>query len=158
MSEHATGRLLLELLPPRKQSPRTPRSVPQGMYGGLDGSPRPPATAIGASMSPRAPRCATTPSWLNAGSKELPSERATARALRLTIARMSEAQPAVQLVRAAGLREEYQLLDSCIKQLVKQLATRCVEWGEVLEVVRGRLRASMLKVPLLAAAHAATHR
>ena len=162
MSEHATGRLLLELLPPRKQSPRTPRSVPQGMYGGLDGSPRPPATALGASMSPRRPvRDATTPSWLNAGSKELPSERATARALRLTIARMSKAQPAeagVQLVRAAGLREEYHLLDSCIKQLVKQLATRCVEWGEVLEVVRGRLRASMLKVPLLAAAHAATHR
>lgn len=156
MSEHATGRLLLELLPPRKQSPRTPRSVP--LYAGLDGSPRPPATAIGASMSPRAPRCATTPSWLNAGSTELPSERATARALRLTIARMSKAQPAeagVQLVRAAGLREEYHLLDSCIKQLVKQLATRCVEWGEVLEVVRGRLRASMAKVPWLAAAHAA---
>jgi len=55
---------------------------------------------------------------------------------------MSEAQPAnarVQLLRATGLREEYHLLDSCIKQLVKQLATRCVEWGEVLEVVRGRL-------------------
>jgi hypothetical protein len=141
MSEHATGRLLLELLPPRKQSPRTPRSVP--LYGGLDASPRPPATSIGASTSPRAPRKeATTPSWLNAGSKELPSERATARALRLTIARMSEAQPAnarVQLLRATGLREEYHLLDSCIKQLVKQLATRCVEWGEVLEVVRGRL-------------------
>lgn len=55
---------------------------------------------------------------------------------------MSKAQPAeagVQLVRATGLRDEYHLLDTCIKQLVKQLATRCVEWGEVLEVVRGRL-------------------
>jgi len=55
---------------------------------------------------------------------------------------MSKAQPAeagVQLVRATGLQEEYHLLDTCIKQLVKQLATRCVEWGEVLEVVRGRL-------------------
>ena len=140
MSEETTGRLLLELLPQRKQSPRTPRSVP--VYSGReDGSPRPPATAIGASMSPRTPRCAT-PSWLSAGSKELPSERATARALRLSVARMSKAQPAeagVQLVRATGLQEEYHLLDTCIKQLVKQLATRCVEWGEVLEVVRGRL-------------------
>ena len=140
MSEETTGRLLLELLPQRKQSPRTPRSVP--VYSGReDGSPRPPATAIGTSVSPRTPRCAT-PSWLSAGSKELPSERATARALRLSLARMSKAQPAeagVQLVRATGLQEEYHLLDTCIKQLVKQLATRCVEWGEVLEVVRGRL-------------------
>ena len=53
--------------------------------------------------------------------KDLPSERATARALRLTIARMSEAQPAedgLELIRAARIREEYQLLDSCIKQLL----------------------------------------
>ena len=116
MSEETTGRLLLELLPQRKQSPRTPRSVP--VYSGReDGSPRPPATAIGASMSPRTPRCAT-PSWLSAGSKELPSERATARALRLSLARMSKAQPAeagVQLVRATAVSYTHLTLPTILR-------------------------------------------
>ena len=39
------------------------------------------------------------------------------------------------------------LQPSASRQLVKQLATRCVEWGEVLEVLRGRLCASTVKVP-----------
>ena len=121
--DRATVRQLLALLPQPKPIPRTPRCVRTPLFG----SSRSPEAAP--SVSPRAPH-----------SKELPSDRASARALQLAIARMSEARPAKHWeLLPAELRAEHQLLDSCLKQLVKHLATRCVEWAEVLEVVRGRL-------------------
>ena len=121
--DRATVRQLLALLPQPKPIPRTPRCVRTPLFG----STRSPEAAP--SLFPRAPH-----------SKELPSDRASARALQLAIARMSEARPAKHWeLLPAELRAEHQLLDSCLKQLVKHLATRCVEWAEVLEVVRGRL-------------------
>ena len=38
----------------------------------------------------------------------------------------------------AQLAEEWRLLDMCTTQLVKQMSTRCVEWSEVLEMLRSR--------------------
>ena len=78
----------------------------------------------------------------------LPSERRQARALREALTKMFgrsgsllAADAAPVLRDAAAMVDEHALLDLCLKQLVKQLSTRCVEWGEVLETLRGRLDA-----------------
>ena len=42
---------------------------------------------------------------------------------------------------ASALSNEWQLLDMCAKQLVKLMATRCLEWSQVLELMRSRLQA-----------------
>ena len=117
-SDAVTAGLLLELLP---KKPRTPRGVD------ALGNPAPPETprAGPPGRTPRTPAPAL-------GNEPLPSERSAARALRHALTRMFAGRPADDTsldleARHAALMEEHKLLDSCLQQLVKQLATRCVD-------------------------------
>ena len=76
----------------------------------------------------------------------LPSERGAARRLQAALLdafnrsplfnEQSSSSPPAQV--AHGLTEEWRLLDMCSKELVINLASRCLEWSEILEIIRSR--------------------
>ena len=86
-----------------------------------------------------------TPVPLVGTTDSLPSERAGARKLQAALLAAFERSPAGPIgykadgaMNVAQLAEEWRLLDMCTTQLVKQMSTRCVEWSEVLEMLRSR--------------------
>lgn len=74
------------------------------------------------------------------GPEALPSERAQARRLQEALVHAFGRSPAGTGAPAMpNLMDEWSLISRCTAQLVKLLATRCLEWGQVLELIRQRL-------------------
>jgi len=74
------------------------------------------------------------------GPEALPSERAQARRLQEALVLAFGRSPAgTGPPTLPNLLDEWSLISRCTAQLVKLLATRCLEWGQVLELIRQRL-------------------
>ena len=136
-----SGSVLSGLLPRKPRTPREP-SRPRPNTDGRWPPSRPSTTRPGTRESARAALSESRPSTAQPpplfGAEALPSERVAARHLQASLLRAFERAPAARHD-AASLLSEWELLSMCSKQLVKQLATRCLEWGDVLEAIRSRL-------------------
>ena len=75
---------------------------------------------------------------------KLPSDRANARRLQVALLQaftrspLTVAHAATPAQVAHHLSEEWRLLDMCAKELVRLLAARCLEWSQLLEIIRSR--------------------
>ncbi len=146
LDDRLTGTALSLMLP---KKPRTPRSLSSR---GQDGRwPYPPSgrshrNATSGSIPEVFSRSgAATPAMEPPvfGPEPLPSERIAARQLHLSLMQAFERSPRGATAvgaspTAAELCDEWELLNLCTRQLVKQLGVHCADWGEVLEAVRGR--------------------
>ena len=126
------GSVLLELLPKKQRGSLGVRPADREQPTAL--APPPLPGLLGAA----APGGAAAPPLL--GPEPLPSQRAEARALWDALQRMfSRAPLSKHEASPARMAEEWQLLDLVVRHLVRLLATRCMEWGQVLDTVRVRL-------------------
>ena len=130
----------------KPQTPSTPRPA---THQGARPSPRVRAMTTARddrASRPRTSQSAQGPTSLSSG-VILPSERAQAQQLQEALSQAFKRSPAVgsggladaERASISGLILEWGLLDRCIAQLVKLISTRCLEWGDVLELIRQRL-------------------
>ena len=151
------NRLAVPPKPPRSARPLTasPRAVQrQGtatsrLHAEHYGGGRPNSAAVMAAMQAE-PKAKILFSSLFASAApapparppdNLPSERASARRLKAALASAFDRSPIglVEGVSPLSMQAEWTLVEMGLTHLVKQVATYCLDWSEVLELLRGRL-------------------